>query len=194
MNALIQRLNAPDDFVVLGFPCNQFNQQEPALNEEIMNCLQYVRPGENFIPAFELTQKMDVNGDDEHPLWTFLKGNCANPSEIIGSRSLFRWETLKQSDITWNFEKFLIDREGKPYRRYAPSIDPLDLENDILDLIGSKEKDSDQVTKDNVMEGVEDEKDVTGLKNSNEETPKQKHIHQPSLASIFLKGRKRPVY
>ena len=71
-------LNAPIEtfaphFDILGFPCNQFGMQEPGHNHEILNAIRYVRPGGGYIPNFNLSQKVDVNGDTAHPLFNFLK-------------------------------------------------------------------------------------------------------------------------
>jgi len=99
-------------FVVLGFPCNQFGGQEPGSETEILNfCnLEY---GVNF-PLFS---KIEVNGANAHPLYTYLKS--AKPG-ILGTEA-----------IKWNFTKFLIDRSGEPIRRYAPNDKPESIEADI---------------------------------------------------------------
>ena len=68
-------MNDPD-LVVVGFPSNNFGLQEPAKNPEILNGVKHVRPGGGFVPNFELMSKGDVNGENEHPLFTFLKVNC----------------------------------------------------------------------------------------------------------------------
>ena len=75
-NALIDKVDATiskDSLVVVGFPCNNFGLQEPGRNEELLNGYRYVRPGGGFVPKFSITQKVDVNGNKEHPLFTFLK-------------------------------------------------------------------------------------------------------------------------
>lgn len=92
------------DFVVLAFPCNQFNNQEPGDSSSIENnCL--INYGVSF-PVFE---KVDVNGKNAHPLFTFLKAKL--PGLITNS-------------IKWNFTKFLIDAEGNPIKRFAPFTKP----------------------------------------------------------------------
>lgn len=92
------------DFVVLAFPCNQFNNQEPGDSSSIENnCL--INYGVSF-PVFE---KVDVNGKNAHPLFTFLKAKL--PGFITNS-------------IKWNFTKFLIDAEGNPIKRFAPFTKP----------------------------------------------------------------------
>ncbi len=92
------------NFVVLAFPCNQFNNQEPGDSSSIKNnCL--INYGVSF-PVFE---KVDVNGKNAHPLFTFLKVKL--PGFITNS-------------IKWNFTKFLIDAEGNPIKRFAPFTKP----------------------------------------------------------------------
>ena len=66
----------------------QFNNQEAAANGEILNVLQYVRPGSGFVPAFPLTQKLMVNGAAVDPMWTWAKAACAAPAEVIADSSV----------------------------------------------------------------------------------------------------------
>ena len=101
--------------VVIGFPCNQFKSQEPETNESMVSTCQI-----NHGVAFQLTEKIDVNGDNAHPIYKYLK-------KELGS--------LLGSQIKWNFEKFLIDSTGKPYKRYLPITKPHKLEKDIKKLI-----------------------------------------------------------
>lgn len=101
---------------VLGFPCNQFLGQEPGTEEEIKNfCMS------SFGVSFDMFAKVDVNGANTHPLYTFLKSNT---SGFLGSEG-----------IKWNFTKFLVDREGKVIERYAPSTTPSQIEKDIKKLL-----------------------------------------------------------
>jgi len=95
-------------FVVLGFPCNQFGAQEPGDAEAIAQFCQ-----SSFDVTFPLFAKIDVNGDNAHPLYTWLKHEAAG---ILGTEA-----------IKWNFTKFLIDREGKVVHRYAPATRPDEL-------------------------------------------------------------------
>jgi glutathione peroxidase len=102
--------------VVVGFPCNQFGGQEPGDAAEISdNCLV------NYGVTFTITHKVDVNGPDTDPIFKYLKD--ALPG-ILGSK-----------DIKWNFGKFLIGRDGLPYKRYAPTTEPKDLVGDIEKLL-----------------------------------------------------------
>lgn len=102
--------------VVIGFPCNQFGQQEPGDAKEIgENCLV------NYGVTFLITQKINVNGPNTDPVFVYLKDTLPG---LLGSK-----------DIKWNFGKFLIDKQGMPYKRYAPTTEPKDLEKDIIKLI-----------------------------------------------------------
>ena len=100
---------------VLGFPCNQFGAQEPGTNEQIV---QFCTT--RFNVTFPLFDKLEVNGPDRHPLYQAL--TAAEPG-----------------DITWNFEKVLIDRNGKVVGRFAPAVTPEDpaLLEAIDDALGS---------------------------------------------------------
>lgn len=103
----------PDDFVVLGFPCNQFGGQEPGSDEEIQSFCQL-----NYGVSFPIMKKIEVNGDGTHPLYEWLK------NEQPGLMGLKR--------IKWNFEKFLIGRDGKVKGRWASTTKPEALEKDIV--------------------------------------------------------------
>jgi glutathione peroxidase len=90
-------------FEILAFPCNQFGEQEPGTNEEIKNFC-----SSKFDVSFRLYDKIDVNGKDKSPLYSILTDN-----EVTG-----------KSDIKWNFEKFLIDKEGNVVSRYSSKVEP----------------------------------------------------------------------
>ena len=97
---------------VLGFPCNQFGSQDPGSNEEIATFCQ-----RNFGVSFPMMAKIDVNGDGAHPLWKWLK---QEKSGLLGI-----------SAIKWNFSKFLVGRDGKVIKRYAPTDTPESIAGDI---------------------------------------------------------------
>lgn len=99
-------------FKVLGFPCNQFGQQEPGDDKEIAQFCEL-----NFGVSFPLFKKVDVNGDDADPLFKFLKQQAKG---IMGTQS-----------IKWNFTKFLINREGKVLKRFAPTDKPESMKSAI---------------------------------------------------------------
>ncbi|GAB0133813.1 glutathione peroxidase [Epichloe bromicola] len=109
----------PEDFTILAFPCNQFGGQEPASNDDIQNfCLV------NYGVSFPVMQKIDVNGDKASPLYEWLK------TEKPGLMGLKR--------VKWNFEKFLIGRDGTVKGRWASTTKPESLEKPILDELEKK--------------------------------------------------------
>lgn len=120
-------------FVILGFPTSQFDNQEPGDASEILDCLYHVRPGGGFVPAFQLMAKSAVNGDGEHSLWTWLKGLCPLPTQF--NYGAISWTPVKAYDISWNFEKFLIDSSGRPCMRYDASVPAADLSTDIQAML-----------------------------------------------------------
>lgn len=101
---------------VLGFPCNQFGAQEPGTADEIGAFCE-----RNYGVTFPLFEKIDVNGDDAHPLYKHLKS--AAPG-LLGSEM-----------IKWNFTKFLVKKDGTVYKRYAPQTAPKELMRDIEKLL-----------------------------------------------------------
>lgn len=107
--------------------------QEPGKNNEILSALKYVRPGNGFVPNFQLFEKVDVNGVDEHALFKFLKNACPPVGDSFGNPTnrLF-WEPLKINDIKWNFEKFLVGPDGRPVMRWFPRVNVSEVREDIL--------------------------------------------------------------
>jgi len=100
---------------VLGFPCNQFKEQDPGTNDEIKNfCLI------NYGVSFQMFEKLDVNGEGRHPLYSFLIENSPKKTG---------------KDIAWNFEKFLVDRDGNVKNRYNSMKKPEKLTTDIKKLL-----------------------------------------------------------
>lgn len=121
---------------MLGFPCNQFGQQEPGGDpDEIVNGIKYVRPGNGFFPNFQLLKKGDVNGGQQHPLYTYLKKHCKSPEESFRSKYKLYYDTFHVNDIRWNWEKFLISREGFPIWRAAGESQPSDFLTYLKNLI-----------------------------------------------------------
>lgn len=102
--------------VVLGFPCNQFKSQEPGTELEIQDFCTV-----NFGVTFPMFSKIDVNGDNTHPLYAYLK---SEKSGFLGSES-----------IKWNFTKFLVDSEGDVIERYASATEPRSIAKDIEKLL-----------------------------------------------------------
>jgi len=102
---------------IIGFPCNQFGSQEPGTEAEIKEF------AKKFNVTWDMTSKINVNGNDAHPLWKWLK---TQKGGILGIDA-----------IKWNFTKFLVDKEGKPVERYAPTTDPIDMKGAIEKLMAS---------------------------------------------------------
>ncbi|XP_018495525.1 glutathione peroxidase 3-like [Galendromus occidentalis] len=128
----LQKKFGPSGFQVIGFPCNQFNKEEPGSKIEILNGVLHVRPGKGFVPNFPLTRKVDVNGKEQHAIYTFLKNACpVSPQSLFAKREQLYYDHLHVNDIRWNFEKFLVSPSGAPLRRYHSSIKPSQLEGDI---------------------------------------------------------------
>lgn len=105
-----------DGLVILGFPCNQFGAQEPGGADDIQEFCQV-----NYGVSFPIMEKVDVNGDNTHPVFKYLKGKLGG---FLGSR------------IKWNFTKFVIDKDGKPVERFAPITKPEAIEPTIKKLLG----------------------------------------------------------
>ncbi len=106
-----------EDFMILGFPSNQFANQEPGTNEEIKEFCSLT-----FGVNFDMFSKVDVNGDDATPLYKYLKSNSPG---VLGTEA-----------IKWNFTKFLIDKNGKIIQRYGSVTEPKDIEPKIVELLG----------------------------------------------------------
>lgn len=125
--------------MVLGFPCNQFGHQENCQNEEILNSLKHVRPGDGFQPTFTLVQKCEVNGQNEHPVFAYLKDKLPypydDPFSLMTDPKFIIWSPVRRSDVAWNFEKFLIGPEGEPFRRYSRTFPTVNIEPDIKRLL-----------------------------------------------------------
>jgi len=123
------------NFTVLGFPCNQFGLQCPELNHEILNVLQYVRPGGDYVPNFPMFAKCDVNGLKEEHLFTYLKESLPFVNPVLGDMKKLYWSPMRVNDIRWNFEKFLITADGLPFKRYDLHCPADEVERDIERLL-----------------------------------------------------------
>ena len=100
---------------ILGFPCNQFANQDPGSNKEISDfCLI------NYGVTFTMFEKIDVNGEYAHPIYKYLKNNAKG---------------MLNNEIKWNFTKFLIDSEGNVVDRFAPTTNPKKIRKDIEKLL-----------------------------------------------------------
>ncbi|MBR4156134.1 MAG: glutathione peroxidase [Bacteroidales bacterium] len=101
--------------VIIGFPCNQFGQQDPDSDDEILDFCKV-----NYGVSFLMMKKIEVNGENASPIYTFLKEKTKN---ILGE------------DIKWNFTKFLVSPDGRKIKRYAPTVKPSRLEKDIEEML-----------------------------------------------------------
>ncbi|WP_139906139.1 glutathione peroxidase [Clostridium thermarum] len=124
---------------ILAFPCNQFGEQEPGSNSEVKTFCQI-----NYGVDFQVFEKVDVKGAEAHPLFKYLtveapfKGfDKSTPMGKILYNVLSEKypENLVGDSIKWNFTKFLIDREGKVVKRFEPTSEPFDMEEDIKKLL-----------------------------------------------------------
>ena len=102
-------------FEILDFPCNQFGNQAPGTEQEIVSFCQL-----HYNVSFRQFAKIEVNGENESPLYTYLKRQKGG---VLGSK------------IKWNFTKFLIDREGNVVERFAPTVTPEKIEASIKELL-----------------------------------------------------------
>merc|ERR1711907_501461 len=131
-----------DKLNILAFPCNQFGHQTNENNDEFLNTLKYVRPGNNFELASTISvfEKVNVNGGDAHPVWNWMRNeiktpcgddadNAGNgcpdvdalvlPRGAFGGSTVVLWTPVSRSDVAWNFEKFLIGPDGAFVNRYS---------------------------------------------------------------------------
>ena len=128
IEALYEKYKA-EGFEVLDFPSNQFLNQAPGSNEELANFCQM-----KFNTKFETFGKVDVNGKNEAPLFTFLKQQIVEdyPQEKV---KLHEKLFSKKGSIKWNFTKFLIDKEGNVVYRFGPGFEPKNLDKFIQKLL-----------------------------------------------------------
>jgi len=115
----LQEKYADAGFTVVGLPCNQFGGQEPGSSEEIAEFC-----SATYGVTFPLTEKVEVNGDERHPVY----------AELVTTPD----ENGKDGDITWNFEKFLVDGDGRDVARFSPGVEPDDarIVREIEALVG----------------------------------------------------------
>ena len=123
--------------VIVGFPCNQFKEQDPEGDAQIEEFCQL-----NYGVTFQIMRKTDVNGPAADPIFEYLKSQA--PTEEYKGLKAKATRTMlktlsksveKDSDILWNFTKFLISRDGETIKRYAPTTEPKDFEKDIEEML-----------------------------------------------------------
>ena len=124
-------------FEILDFPCNQFGHQAPGDNDEI-----HAFCTAKYNTTFDQLNKIDVNGENEDPIFTLLKSE--QPKEVVkGFKNKLAMKAIykisktrvKDYDISWKFTKFLVDKEGNVVKRYDPTFNPKDIESDIVELL-----------------------------------------------------------
>ena len=122
---------------ILDFPCNQFGSQAPGNDDEIHKFCQF-----KYNTSFDQFSKIDVNGENESPLYTYIK-NEVKEDIIDGLKNKMAMKAIekisttckKDEDIKWNFTKFLVDRKGNVVARYSPTFKPEDMEEIIKELL-----------------------------------------------------------
>lgn len=117
-----------EGFNLVAFPCNQFGGQAPGTSED-----QRQAAYRKFGFEFDVMDKIDVNGDDAHPLYQFLRS--VQPRSVPATSRT----PAGSNRIEWNYVKFLVDRNGRPVKRFNPSYDPLEFEGDVRLLLAGKE-------------------------------------------------------
>lgn len=124
-------------FEVLDFPCNQFGHQAPGTDDEI-----HAFCTAKYETKFDQFAKIDVNGENESPVFTLLKEQQPT-EEIKGLKNKMAMKAIakisttckKPSDIAWNFTKFLVDKDGNAVKRYDPTFNPSEIEKDLINLL-----------------------------------------------------------
>ena len=125
---------------ILDFPCNQFGHQAPGTDDEIHEFCTM-----KYDTKFDQMSKIEVNGDNELPLYTYLKKEMPN-EEVQGLKNKMAMKAVqkisttckKEGDIVWNFTKFLVDKQGNVIKRYDPTFNPKDMEEEIVKLLEEK--------------------------------------------------------
>ena len=136
LEELYQKYNA-QGLEILDFPCNQFGNQAPGSDEEIHEFCTF-----KYKTSFDQFKKIDVNGENETELYKFLKSQIID-EKVEGLKGKMAMKAIekisstckKEGDIKWNFTKFLVDREGNVIARFAPTTDPLKIEDAIVGLL-----------------------------------------------------------
>lgn len=145
-----------DGVAVVGVFCNQFGHQTNEDNADILNTLKYVRPGNGFEFAGDLYAKVNVNGAQSHPLFKEIRNTIKIPMDPAGdskgngcddndalilprggfdSTTVATWSPVTRTDIAWNFEKFLFNKDGKLVARYSRYYPTASIKDDIQKLL-----------------------------------------------------------
>lgn len=124
---------------ILDFPCNQFGHQAPGTDAEIHEFCTA-----KYKTTFDQLKKVEVNGDEAEPIWTFLKEEQSEDPEPKGMKNKLAMKAIsklpgvskEKGFIKWNFTKFLVDKDGKVVYRFGPTDEPKDFANKVKELIG----------------------------------------------------------
>ena len=124
-------------FEILDFPCDQFGHQAPGTDDEI-----HTFCTSKYNTTFDQFSKIEVNGENESEVYTILKEQQPK-EEVKGLKNKMAIKAIskisktykKESDIVWNFTKFLVDKDGNAVKRYDPTFNPIDIEKDLLELL-----------------------------------------------------------
>lgn len=134
MNALVDKFGSK--LLIVGFPCEQFGHQEAACDSEIRNCLRHARPGNGFEAKFSMMKKADVNGFEAQPIFKYLRAALPYPEDRTPELDIEQpygamkdsqttrclWTPKSPNDVMWNFEKFILDKNGVPRHRFSPKF------------------------------------------------------------------------
>jgi glutathione peroxidase len=132
-----------EGFTCLGFPTNQFGKQTNEKDWELVPMLKHVRPGGGFEPNFPIFTKTEANGEGASALFAFLRSAIRFPCDdfkgqgadhVVAAKNII-WTPVTRTDLAWNFEKFLVNQEGRPVRRYSPGFPTADVAPDIEALL-----------------------------------------------------------
>ena len=124
-------------FEILDFPCDQFGHQAPGTDDEI-----HTFCNSKYNTTFDQFSKIEVNGENESEVYTILKEQQPK-EEVVGLKNKMAIKAIskiskiykKDSDIVWNFTKFLVDKDGNAVKRYDPTFNPKDIEKDLIELL-----------------------------------------------------------
>ncbi|WP_031940624.1 glutathione peroxidase [Prescottella defluvii] len=131
----LHRANQDKGLQIVGFPCNQFGDQEPGDDAEIQQFCSV-----NYNVTFPVYAKLEVNGDDAHPLFRYLRAQAPGdfgPDHgfLFEHVSKTRPEAIGTDEVKWNFTKFLVGRDGEVLRRFEPTVTPEQIAEEIAELL-----------------------------------------------------------
>eukprot|EP01006_Ploeotia_vitrea_P061780 TRINITY_DN7908_c0_g1_i1.p2 TRINITY_DN7908_c0_g1~~TRINITY_DN7908_c0_g1_i1.p2 ORF type:complete len:141 (+),score=25.01 TRINITY_DN7908_c0_g1_i1:242-664(+) len=136
LNVLMSKYGAKG-LQVVAVACDQFDFQSPGTATEIANSFKYVRPGNMYTPSFPILDTLKVNGKEATPLFRYLKTACPESGTTVSVYDSYctEWSPVMRADVAWNFEKFLVSRNGTLVARYPTTTEPVAMEKDIEALL-----------------------------------------------------------